>query len=348
MRSLIYGCGILFVTLALSLFWHPTVVAEPLQQETIATPTVAPTKTLTPQPQITVTVAPKESSESVHDQKPFTQADLSTLTGNIQRPNGLVWHNDKLYVSCSGDWTLYEVDAITGSTAQYIYGVKNAHTLLATEDGTSFSLWLPDFQSNTLTQISQGVTKNVATNLNGPWGIAVIENGQFVVSNLHSNNIVVIGDDDPVELIKNLRSPTGIAVDGDYLYVANTGSARRAIEWFDLKEVDTSTGAIDATDDKVHHSLVSGLQNVTSIVMGADGLLYFSYALGTRGVVGRVDPEACLANGGCSNSEVEIVLYSELAAPLAGLSITPEMRLFIHSIYSPDIYWVDLNIATRN
>ncbi len=79
--------------------------------------------------------------------------------------------------------------------------------------------------------------------------------------------------------------------------------------------------------------------------MAADGLLYFSYSLGTRGVVGRVNPATCRENGGCSSEQVEIVVYSELAAPLSGLTISPDMELFIHSIFSPEIYWVDLTTA---
>ncbi len=66
--------------------------------------------------------------------------------------------------------------------------------------------------------------------------------------------------------------------------------------------------------------LVSGLQNTTGLQLGTDGMLYFAYALGNRGMVGRVDPQVCLANGGCSNDQVEIVLYSDLSAPLAGLT----------------------------
>jgi hypothetical protein len=71
-------------------------------------------------------------------------------------------------------------------------------------------------------------------------------------------------------------------------------------------------------------------------------MLYFAYALGTRGVVGRVDPEFCMENGGCSNDQVEVVLFTELAAPLAGLTFSDDMRLFVHTIYRPEIYWVQI------
>jgi hypothetical protein len=88
--------------------------------------------------------------------------------------------------------------------------------------------------------------------------------------------------------------------------------------------------------------LISGLQEVTNVVMGPDDYLYFAYALGSRGVVGRVDPEVCKENGGCTNTQVELVVWTELAAPLAGLIITPEMRLYVHTMFGTEIYWLDM------
>jgi hypothetical protein len=88
--------------------------------------------------------------------------------------------------------------------------------------------------------------------------------------------------------------------------------------------------------------LVSGLQNPTNLVIGPDRWLYIAYSLGTRGIVGRVNPDICREKGGCTNLDVEIVLWSELAAPLAGLVITPDMRLFVHTMFGAEIYWVQL------
>ncbi|MEZ4666926.1 MAG: hypothetical protein R3E39_03220 [Anaerolineae bacterium] len=340
----------LLVLFVISLLAQISVLAQNDSVPAVATPTIAPTKTLTPSapPLSPEATSNSISSDSVQPFQAFTQGDLSTLTGNIQRPNGLLWYNDKLYSSCSGDWTVYEIDAATGETAQYIYGVKNAHTLIATGTDLDFSLWIPDFQSNTVTQVSKGISKNISTNLNGPWGISVLETGQFLVSNLHTNDVVLLDGTSSVEVIKNLRSPTGLVADSDFIYVANTGSARRAIEWFKLDDTISSSAPIDASDNSISHSLVTGLQNVTSLVMAGDGHLYFSYALGTRGIVGRIDPNACRNKGGCSNSEIDIVLYTEMAAPLAGLTISSDLVLYVHSIYSPDIYWVDLKSNVRN
>jgi hypothetical protein len=312
--------------------------ADPLQIDIQqATITATPSS-----PQSTSTATSAPNKDIVTSATSFTQADLTLLTGNIQRPNALVWHDGKIYAACSGDWTVYQIDAETGNTAQYIYGVKNAHSMIAQTNGDKTSLLIPDFQSNNLVEITQGVVKNIATNLASPWGITQLNDAQFLVTNLKSNNVVLVGDGDPQEVITKLRAPTGIATDGKYVYVANTGSARRAIEWFDAPTAGSKSVSIDAEDKTVSHSLITGLQNVTNIVIGADGLLYFGYSLGTRGVVGRVDPKTCRENGGCSNDQVQIVIYSELAAPLAGITLSPDMHLYIHSIFSPEIYWVDL------
>jgi hypothetical protein len=338
-----------FITIAMLCFVINALYAysdSPRLSQVEVTPTFAPTKTPTLTPVSTTPEATEDSSVSLKFEisKPFTQKDLSVLTGNIQRPNGLAWHDNKLYASCSGDWTVYQVDAATGNTAQYIYGVKNAHTIYVTGDSDRPTLWIPDFQNNTLTHIVRGNTEIVASNLKGPWGITAWNDNEFVITNLLGNDLVSISTTgETKEMIQNLRSPTGVAIDGDYLYVANTGSARRAIEWYSLSDINARDAPLDSSDKSLNAILVTGLQNVTDVTMAADGYLYFGYALGTRGVVGRINPNLCRERGGCNNNEVEIVLYSELAAPLAGLVISPDMRLYIHSIFSPDIYWLQLN-----
>jgi hypothetical protein len=121
-------------------------------------------------------------------------------------------------------------------------------------------------------------------------------------------------------------------------------AARGAIEWYDTPS-SANLETPEAASDDTNHVLVSGLQNATGLALAGDGYLYFAYSLGTRGVVGRVDPEMCRENGGCTHDQVEIVVLTELAAPLAGLTISPEMRLYIHTMFSPDIYWVQLDDA---
>ncbi|NWF69670.1 MAG: hypothetical protein HXY40_11345 [Chloroflexi bacterium] len=301
------------------------------------TPTPFPTATLPPTntPAATATIIPSNTAAL----EAFTQGDLSVLTGNVQRPNGITWINDRLYIACTGDSSIYEIEAANGSTILYIFGLANAHMLYAETDADNeLNIWAPDFERNLLIRIRRvGLITVTDEGLNGPWGIAYLDDESFLVTNILDNNVVRVTRDGQVsEFLSGLRSPTGMAVDEEgYIYVANNGSARRAIEW--------TTRAPETNVANEAQPLVSGLQNVTNVVMASDGYLYFAYSLGTRGLVGRVDPAQCRAEGGCTNDQVEIVLYSELPAPLAGLTISPDLRLFVHTIYRPEIYWVQLD-----
>lgn len=321
----------------LALFGESTIPANAI------TPTPAPSKT--PVVELPLENQRNDSDDNAEGEQndvfePFTQDDLTVLTGNVQRPNGIDWFNGNLYTSCNGDWTLYELDAVNGDTITYSFGVRNAHTLFVEqEDNSPLDLWIPDYDVNALVRVTgQASPIVVADDIDGPWGIDYLDEDNFLITSLLSNAVLRVNRDGSKEVLtEELRSPTGIVIDQDVSYVANNGSSRRSIEWFELENVE---------DDLVLNSLVSGLQNTTGMVLADDGLLYFTYALGTRGVVGRVDPEVCMDQGGCTNDEVEVVLYTELAAPLAGLEVSPEMRLFVHTIYRPEIYWVDLESDT--
>jgi len=324
-------------TLVLTLSWLFLFCGFALAQDDI-TPTPAPSKTPTPASEEQIEETNQQSRPTLVE--PWTQADLSILTGNVQRPNGIVWFNNHLYVACNGDSTLYELDDRSGATRTYIWGVRNAHTLHAERtDSGELNLWVPDFQANRLLRVDRNGVQTVSTELAGPWGIEYLNETDFLVTNLQANSVVVANRGGEIrEIVTGLRSPTGIVADDEYIYIANTGSARRAIEWISKSDaLDSETSTADT------RPLVSGLQNTTGMVLAQDGYLYFAFALGTRGVVGRVDPAECRSNSGCTNDQVEIVLYSELAAPLAGLEISPDMRLFVHTIFSPDIYWLQLD-----
>lgn len=310
------------------------------------TPTAAPTKT--PPATATSATSTSETETPEADNNPFaqrainipySQEDLTVLVGNVQRPNGIIWLNNNLYTACNGDYTLYEVNAVTGQTITLVFGVQNAYTLYGETTPQGYNLWIPDFQTNQFVLVDQRRTAPrviVRQGLDAPWGVAAFDEGSFLITNVRSNTIVHVTRNGTLQQVADgLRAPTGIVVDDDRVYVANNGSARRAIEWF-----ERSSLAPDAEKAPVAKPLVSGLQNAHNLVMGADGYLYFTYALGTRGVVGRVLPENCLE--GCTNEAVEIVVYTDIEAPLAGLAFSPEMRLYVHSIFKPEIYWVDL------
>lgn len=306
-------------------------------------PTLGPTKTPTPtsgeivNSEVTAeATAVPEVVSSTFD--PLTQADLSVLTGNVQRPNGIAWYDGNLYTACTGDGTVYEINDTTGATITYIWGINNAHALHAEMDPNGrLNLWIPDFGANTLALITRAGVRTVVEDLNGPWGIAPMGD-DFLVTNLLGSSLVRVTRDGSVTtLVEDLPAPAGLAMDEAFVYVGNNGSTRRAIEFYSRAELDA--GSISADDN---HLLVSGLQNVTGVQLGADGNLYFAYAIGTRGVVGRVDPEACRAAGGCSNDQVEVVVFTELDAPIAGLTLTPDMRIYLHTMFEPEIFWAQL------
>lgn len=277
--------------------------------------------------------APLTTANAVPLAEPLTQADLSVLTGNVQRPNGIAFFEDDLFISCSGDFTIYRTNSRTGQTRTYIGNVGNAHTMYVEEVNNATTLWVPDFLNQRFMRVTPNGAQMVAGDLRGPWGVVYEDENHFLVSNLLGDTVQRINRDGEVEtLLDEMAAPAGLAMTADALFVANNGSTRRAIEWYPR----------DTLGQGEAQPLVTGLQNTTGLQLAGDGMLYFAYALGTRGVVGRVDPNACMANGGCTNEQVEIVVYTELATPIAGLTVTPDMRLFLHTMFSPDVYWAQL------
>lgn len=267
-------------------------------------------------------------------ENPFLQSDLELIVGNVQRPNGLVWFDDTLYTVCNGDWTIYKIDDRSGETVTFVFGVRNGNSLIAESTEAGFDLFVPDPDSGTLWKVDQGraAPVSVRSDLPAPWGITRLNDDGFLVTDTGANAIISVsvgGERDTIH--SELRAPTGIVRDADIVYFANGGSARRGIEFFELSDDESPTEI---------KPLVSGIQNTTNIIMGADGYLYFSYALGTRGVVGRIEPAQCHENG-CSNQDVEMVVFSDIPAPLA-IALSADMRLFLHSRYRPEIYWLQL------
>lgn len=275
----------------------------------------------------------------------FQQNDLRILYGDVQRPNGMTWFNEKLYVACTGDWTVYEIDVEAGTTRTYIFGVQNANSLYA-ELGTDnlTQLWVPDFVTNEFLRIhpNSSPTTILDEGLAGGWGLDYLDEDRFILSNLLADTVIAVSRFGEVEtLVERLRSPTGLVLDGGAFYVANTGSVRRSIEWFTLRQIAAQAEPLNANE--VNNALlVGGLQNVTGLALAEDSWLYFAYSEGALGVIGRVNPHDCRDKGGCQADEVEVVVRTALEAPLAGLTLSPDGRLFFHSLYKPEIYWLQL------
>ena len=263
-------------------------------------------------------------------QPPYLQGDLTLLVGNVQRPNGLVYHDGSLFTVCNGDWTIYKVDAETGESISFVFGVHNGNSLIAESTDSGFDLFVPDPETGTLWQLDQRRQSpvKVADELEAPWGVTRLDDETLLISDTRKNAILAVDSEGgTTTLLDGLRAPTGITHQDGLLFIANGGSARRGIEVFDIESEALSP-------------LVSGVQNISNITLGADGLLYFAYALGTRGVVGRIDPALCLDEG-CGGDDIEPVVFSDVPAPLA-ITLSDDMRLFLHSRYRPEIYRVQL------
>lgn len=302
-------------------------------QESSPTPAPSKTPTVTPIEIPTETIDTKENPSTLIN--PFTQEDLQLLVGNVQRPNGIIWHENELYTVCNGDWTLYRINDTTGETITFVFGVKNGNHLIAEATDNGFDLWIPDSDSNTLWKVdnNRSAPLSITNDLITPWGIVRTSEDKFLITSSKENAIFEVSESGQTnEVFTGLRSPTGIAKHENNIYFANGGSARRGIEWFSI---------LDDGSYSEPQTLISGLQNTTNLVMGTDGFLYFGYSLGTRGIVGRINPMNC-QDGGCNNEDVEIVIFSDIPAPIAGMTISDDMRLFLHSRYRPEIYWVQL------
>ena len=268
--------------------------------------------------------------------QPYLQGDLNLLVGNVQRPNAMFWFESHLYTVCNGDWTIYKIDDASGDTITFVFGIKNGNSMLIEGDENAFKIWVPDPDSALLQMVGHERQSpvTVSDQLRSPWGITRLSEEFLLITDTGRNEILQVTESGIAETVAiDLRSPTGIVSDENRIYFANGGSTRRGIETLE---------ALDDGDYTVPKTLVNGLQNVTNIELGQDGLLYFAYALGTRGVVGRIDPRICLDQG-CDNADVEMVIFSDLPAPVA-MTLSPDLRVFVHSRYRPEIYWVQLPV----
>lgn len=273
---------------------------------------------------------------------PLNQGDLTRMEGNVQRPNGIFWFDNHLYTACTGDSTVYEIHAITGVTRTYIFGVQNAHSLyVERETNGQLALWVPDYNRNELLYVTRAGVKPVVGEFAGPWGMAYLDEAHFLISNLLSGSLERVSrSGDRSVILRGLASPAGVVRTEDHVFVANNGSSRRAIEWY--AGIDLTEDGIDLAEGE-RGILVSGVTNVAGLQLDASGeYLYFTYALGTRGMVARVRIADCL-DSGCETDAIETVIFTDLSAPLAGLTLSPDNRLYVHTMYSPDLYWVSLD-----
>ena len=153
-----------------------------------------------PTPTAAATPSPAESPRL-----PFLQSDLTLLMGNVQRPNGLVYFDGSLFTICSGDWTIYKVDAETGDSISFVFGVQNGNSLIAESTEAGFDLFVPDPDSGALWQLDQRrqAPVKVAEELAAPWGITRLGDDVLLVSDTRANAVFAInGDGEQTKLVE--------------------------------------------------------------------------------------------------------------------------------------------------
>lgn len=284
---------------------------------------------------------PTAPPTQANERFPLTQADLVSFTGNVARPNGMVWLNDEIYVVCAGDQSVYKLYGTSGATDTYIFGVTDAYALYAKEQSNgAVHLWVPDPEKGSLLRVTPVDVQVVASGMFEPWGITALSSTLFLVTIHLSNQVNIITQTgERRTLISGLAKPTGIDTDGEFVYVANSGDPERALEWYALEAI--------FDDETAAHTLVRGLTNVLNVRIGPDGKLYFIYEENDQGVIGRVDPAECRVDGGCMADMVERVIVTDLDAPLAGLTFAPDGRLFFHERYGETLYWAQIITAPQ-
>ena len=62
---------------------------------------------------------------------------------------------------------------------------------------------------------------------------------------------------------------------------------------------------------------------------------------------GEYNRTCAVKMGDAPITKLKLLFTTDLAAPLAGLSISPDMKLYTHTIFSPDIYFADLANSNR-
>ncbi len=292
-------------------------------------PEIAEQRAVEPLPTATATVTPTALSAE----------DLTALEPDVQRPNGLTVIDEKIYVACTGDGTLYEVEASSGRTLAYVYGVVDAHTLYAEPVEEGPSLWIPDYGEGSLKHIADHNVETVAEGLEGPWGIAPVEDRGFLVTSQDAGRLSLIGrDGEQTVLLDGLEEPTGVvlAEASGWVYVANTADLDRTVEGYRLETLLEVGSSAEAS------LVIRGLERPTGLALDADGQLYVAYEAGGQGRVARVDPGACRDRGGCEADEVTLMVNTELPAPLAGLTLSGDGRMFLHTAYDGQVYWAQI------
>jgi DNA-binding beta-propeller fold protein YncE len=159
---------------------------------------------------------------------------LKEFTLNLNKPYGLAFYNNTLYVTNYNDRIISKITANTdgtGTASTYVSGgLFGGYSLEFDSSGT---LYVANNSTNTVSKITRygnigTITTYAASGLNGPQGLAFDSSGNLYVSNSNSNTVSKIKPnvDGTVTVIayvvSGFNGVQGIAIDSsDNLYVAN-------------------------------------------------------------------------------------------------------------------------------
>lgn len=175
--------------------------------------------------------------------------------------------------------------------------VENDTLYFATGNGTASGLFdIHDGSVQTL-DLGSGETATAARGLVMPNGLAVLDDGDLVVTrNLGATTgitRIAVGDPDSAEIVRtDLGTANGIAYDGDTLYVADTFEPDLSISVLDAHDLGGDVGRIP----------VDGFGPFTAsddMTVGPDGHIYLAQNLAGR--VLRIDPDtggSCVIGSG--------------------------------------------------
>ncbi len=229
----------------------------------------------------------------------------------------------KLYVI--NDWgseTLSSVDLISGTVNTSIAVLGNVPNDIQIKNNTGYivnstsaDIYVFDVTSETVID-----TISLLPNSN-PIALAVAENGIGYVSNLMLNSVskVDLNSGTVLNSIDVGTQPQGMFLDGDFLYVANTGYVSWGVY---------AAGTISVIDTRADTTLttLSVPHNPRSFTKGADGKIYVictgDYA-GIEGHLAVIDPD-----GGIDASPVSADSINIGGQP-SDLKITSDGKIFI-------------------
>jgi hypothetical protein len=140
------------------------------------------------------------------------------VASGINRPYGVGFINNTLYVSSLGDKTIYTVSS---SEKKPIAKMDFVNSFLTTQD----SLLLPDYANNTIMKVASTSATVFKKGLSGPLSISKDKKNNYYVANYLGNTVTLFQENGNSiqNYVTNLAGPSSVLYDDQTssLYIAN-------------------------------------------------------------------------------------------------------------------------------